>query len=137
MSHMHYYIKGNKKCKDFFFLQPKNIRCFFLLNKNMYSLGSPEQGDFHHSVPTIYELGYKKRAVIAYVSSRGSRESAHMHSLTRTYAVLLCNLLSGRSRRNFCQRTRLYIATDKAPFSSEKCQYLSYFSTKTYVVGTH
>ena len=29
------------------------------------------------------------------------------------------------------------IATDKALFSSEKCWYLSYFSTKTYVVGTH
>ena len=30
-----------------------------------------------------------------------------------------------------------YIATDKALFSSEKCWYLSYFSMKTYVVGTH
>ena len=30
-----------------------------------------------------------------------------------------------------------YIATDRALFSSEKCWYLSYFSTKTYVVGTH
>ena len=29
------------------------------------------------------------------------------------------------------------IATDKALFSSEKCWYLSYFSMKTYVVGTH
>ena len=29
------------------------------------------------------------------------------------------------------------IATDKALFSSEKCWYLSYFSIKTYVVGTH
>ena len=29
------------------------------------------------------------------------------------------------------------IATDKALFSSEKCWCLSYFSTKTYVVGTH
>ena len=29
------------------------------------------------------------------------------------------------------------IATDKVLFSSEKCWYLSYFSTKTYVVGTH
>ena len=32
---------------------------------------------------------------------------------------------------------RWLIATDKALFSSEKCWYLSYFSTKTYVVGTH
>ena len=30
----------------------------------------------------------------------------------------------------------LLITTDKALFSSKKC-YLSYFSTKTYVVGTH
>ena len=29
------------------------------------------------------------------------------------------------------------IATDKALFSSKKCWYLSYFSTKTYIVGTH
>ena len=29
------------------------------------------------------------------------------------------------------------IATDKALFSSKKCWYLSYFSVKTYVVGTH
>ena len=29
------------------------------------------------------------------------------------------------------------IATDKALFSSEICWYFSYFSTKTYVVGTH
>ena len=29
------------------------------------------------------------------------------------------------------------IATEKALFSSEKCWYLSYFSMKTYVVGTH
>ena len=29
------------------------------------------------------------------------------------------------------------IATDKALFSSEKCWYFSYFSTKAYVVGTH
>ena len=29
------------------------------------------------------------------------------------------------------------IATVKALLSSEKCWYLSYFSTKTYVVGTH
>ena len=29
------------------------------------------------------------------------------------------------------------IATDKALFSSENCWYLSYFSIKTYVVGTH
>ena len=29
------------------------------------------------------------------------------------------------------------IATDKALFSSEKCRYLSYFATITYVVGTH
>ena len=29
------------------------------------------------------------------------------------------------------------IATDRALFSSEKCWYLSYSSTKTYVVGTH
>ena len=29
------------------------------------------------------------------------------------------------------------IATDKVLFSSEKCWYRSYFSTKTYVVGTH
>ena len=28
-------------------------------------------------------------------------------------------------------------ATDEAHFSSEKCWYLSYFLTKTYVVGTH
>ena len=32
---------------------------------------------------------------------------------------------------------RLHIATDKALFSSEKSCYLSYFSMKTYVVGTH
>ena len=30
-----------------------------------------------------------------------------------------------------------HIATDKVLFSSEKCWYLSYFSTKTYVVDTH
>ena len=30
----------------------------------------------------------------------------------------------------------IIIATDKALFSSEKCLYLSDFSTKTYVVGT-
>ena len=34
-------------------------------------------------------------------------------------------------------RTPQFIATDKVLFSSEKCWYLSYFSTKTYVVGTH
>ena len=32
---------------------------------------------------------------------------------------------------------RWSIATEKALFSSEECWYLSYFSTKTYVVGTH
>ena len=31
----------------------------------------------------------------------------------------------------------LPIATDRALFSSEKCWYLSYFITKTYVEGTH
>ena len=31
----------------------------------------------------------------------------------------------------------LYIATDRALFSSEKCWYLSYYSTKRYVVGSH
>ena len=31
----------------------------------------------------------------------------------------------------------LGIAIGKALFSSEKCWYRSYFSTKTYVVGTH
>ena len=30
-----------------------------------------------------------------------------------------------------------FIATSKALFSSKKCWYLSYFSTNTYVVGTH
>ena len=29
------------------------------------------------------------------------------------------------------------IALDKALFSTKKCQYLSYISTKMYVVGTH
>ena len=29
------------------------------------------------------------------------------------------------------------IATDKVLFLSENCRYLSYFSMKTYVVGTH
>ena len=31
----------------------------------------------------------------------------------------------------------LHIATDRVLFSSEKCWYLSYYYTKTYVVGTH
>ena len=31
----------------------------------------------------------------------------------------------------------IYIATDKVLFSSKKCLYLSYFSMKTFVVGTH
>ena len=37
----------------------------------------------------------------------------------------------------FCVVVHIHIATDKGLFSSEKCWYLSYFSTKTYVVGTH
>ena len=42
-------------------------------------------------------------------------------------------------RRDFAHArddSESFIATDKALFSSEKC-YLFYFSTKTYVVGTH
>ena len=34
---------------------------------------------------------------------------------------------------NYC----VYIALDKALFSTKKYLYFSYFSTKTYVVGTH
>ena len=36
-----------------------------------------------------------------------------------------------------CVYTIAGIATDKALFSSEKCWYFSYFSMKTYEVGTH
>ena len=45
--------------------------------------------------------------------------------------------------KSFCEVSgflsgyHFHIATDKALFSSEKCCDLSYFSTKTYVVGTH
>ena len=33
--------------------------------------------------------------------------------------------------------TDIHIALDKVLFSTKKCLYFSYFSTKTYVVGTH
>ena len=37
----------------------------------------------------------------------------------------------------FSRNHTAVIAKDKALFSSENCWYLSYFSMKTYVVGTH
>ena len=41
------------------------------------------------------------------------------------------------SRYITLDKALFFIATDKALFSSEKRSYLSYFSTKKYVVGTH
>ena len=58
------------------------------------------------------------------------RRTAKINSIVQMRRVIL---ILGRGN---CSKIQV-IATDKAPFSSEKCWYLSYFSMKTYVVGTH
>ena len=64
-----------------------------------------------------------------------------LRTLTSKPSCLSTKDCSSSRSLSACKYTNLLynynIATDKAFFSSEKCWYLSYFSTKTYVVGTH
>ena len=57
---------------------------------------------------------------------------------TKKRVAIKMNLLLYRIlHEQIDMREKSSIATDKERFSSEKCRYLSYFSTKTYIVGTH
>ena len=60
----------------------------------------------------------------------------HMHACLHT-CTHYPNPITSRQNVFLIILKKCNIATDKALFSSEKCWYLSYFSTKTYVVGTH
>ena len=82
-----------------------------------YQRENPKLQGFQYN-PWLYS-GDKLEEFITFRSGI-ERTSQHIHDITFYYST-----------------GHYIIATDKVLFSSEKCLYLPYFSTKTYVVGTH
>ena len=72
------------------------------------------------------------------------RENPEQLASTKFDQILLCSPIQSTGSSDAVNALLtlvllnwICIATDKALFASEKCWYLFYFSTKTYVVGTH
>ena len=74
----------------------------------------------------LFEPAHDKTYNKMCATSKDSDQPAYQRSLVAVFADYMCFLQPPGKKG--------YIATDKAIFSSEKCWYLSYFSTKTYVV---
>ena len=66
--------------------------------------------------------------------SEDSDQPVHSCSLIRIFTG---HILGSQRCKVFHAENIATMAIDKALFSSKNCRYLSYFSMKTYVVGTH